>query len=793
MDLLKTKRVPDDFATDVLDILRKMSFTNLLHLKVMGSGSLKSQLYAGDYDGYEQVPIRSVSSAVHKFQSIVRSLMETPLTYIGDIKSGAVEDWKVFDEDEDYNAVRIKKRVEDLHKRGVINNQEYKDAMAMLKPKPTPYQVLEIRRDLRFHIVRWTPKEVLAGHKYLHDQRKYTLEEAFKSPAITKLDVISWVQGNRFTDFSVIYEFILNGKVLNKGVKNVEVALKENILQLYHEKDYFKMAKRMFALAKFKGAYPMLTALSPLFNGDLGRIYMVYGDLGTLEYMIENYKSLPKIKIKFEIDQFKNRLANVVLPKYLANEPEFNDIIEKLLNIQHYTQNSAQMLRLVRQLKDRLKDLLSQYSYIYLKEKHLIPPPTSFLKGGAKDAFEGVSGDTKEYLTSVGKKEKGKKSHQQEHAQFYTPKVLKDKAFEGIDVPKDAPVLEPTYGSGEFLEALLERGYSNITGVEYDPMVFNKFREKWESKGVRVFNGDYLMAKFDRKFKLVVGNPPYFLMKGKNAMTEEQKAFYRPYFKGVPDIYVIATIKGIMDLDEGGILSFVIPTSLLTSPQHQLARNYIHKECSILDIYIHPDRKAFAGADVEVMVFKVQKSATPNNRFIKTIGKNIIFARDEVGGVEEEGLERIKDLVQFKVGPTDISKITDKSNLSGERTAETLPIIYGENINSNILLVDGAIKKGRMQYLKKTYEPKKQIEAPFIVIKRTIGTGKSKAFKCAMVSEGTFYCENHTFYGKGTPHNLGKVYRVLSDPDYQKQWLKDVNGLAISGTFINDIPIPKAS
>jgi len=415
------------------------------------------------------------------------------------------------------------------------------------------------------------------------------------------------------------------------------------------------------------------------------------------------------------------------------------------------------------------------------------------LRGDGKGkSYEGVSEETKAYLTSVGKKEKGTKSHQQTHAQFYTPKVLKDKAFEGIDIPKDEPVLEPTYGSGEFLEALLERGYSNITGVEYDPVVFGKFKDKWESKGVKVYNGDYLMATFPQKFKLVIGNPPYFLMKGKNAMTEEQKKFYRPYFKGVPDIYVMATIKGIMDLDDGGILSFVIPTSLLTSPQHQLARNFIHKNCSIVDIYVHPDRKAFAGADVEVMVFKVQKTATPDDRFIKTIGKNVIFSREEESGAEVEGAERIKDLVQFKVGPLDISKIVDKDNLSGERTADTLPIIYGENINNNELRVDGAIKKGRAQYIKATYEPKKQIDAPFIVIKRTIGTGKAKAFKCAMVEEGKFYCENHTFYGKGTPENLRIVFKVLSDPEYQKEWLKDVNGLAISGTFINDIPIPPA-
>jgi hypothetical protein len=375
MDLTATRRLPRDYGSDVVDILRKMSFTNLLHFHLMGSASLKEQHFAGDYDAYERVPIKSIASAVQQFQHIIRSLMDTPLTYIGDIKSGEVAEWKVFGDDEDYNAVRIRKKLDALRGKRGITEQEYKDAVAMLVPRPTPYQVLEIRRDLRFHIVRWTAKEVLKGSKLLHDGRTYTLADAFKTPTITKLDVISWVAGNRFTDFSCIYEFVLKGKVLNRGIKDVEQALKENILQLYHDKNYFKMAKRMFALAKFKGSYPLLTALSPLFNGDLGRLYMVYGDLGTLEYMMENYRHLPQQKIQFEIDQFKNRLGAVAISK----SAEVSDIIEQLLHLHDYTENSAQMLRLIRQLKERLEKVLSEQSYEYLNDAKLLPPPMSFL------------------------------------------------------------------------------------------------------------------------------------------------------------------------------------------------------------------------------------------------------------------------------------------------------------------------------------------------------------------------------------------------------------------------------
>ena len=373
MDILKHKSLPDDYASDVVGILRKMSFTNLLHLKVMGSGALKSQLYAGDYDGYEKVPIKTIASAVKKFQSIIRDLMETPLTYIGDIKSGSIEEWRVIHENEPYNAIKIKKRVKELWDSKIISTEEYNHANSLLKPRLTDYEFIELKRDLRFHIVRWTPKEVLKGFKILHDGRTFTLEEAFQTPTITKLDVVSWVQGNRFTDFSVIYEFLKNGKILNPSMMDIEQALKENIISLLHEKDYFKMAKRMFALARFKGQYKVVSLLSPLFNGDLGRLYMVYGDIGTLEYLVENQHHLPTKRILFEIDQFRNRLGNVLLPKYIADEPEIIDTIKKLERPLLYTQNTAQLLRLLRQLRDRLKKYLSYYSHEYLTKHHLMP------------------------------------------------------------------------------------------------------------------------------------------------------------------------------------------------------------------------------------------------------------------------------------------------------------------------------------------------------------------------------------------------------------------------------------
>jgi len=386
-NILVKRKVPDDYSTDVTDVLQQMSFTNLLQMKTLGSGSYKSQLYAGDYDAFEVVQVKSIALTATKFQSIIRSLMDRKSTYVGDIKCGSVEEWKVIEDDiridnervVGYNSTAIKKKLEALFAQGVIGREERNTAITLVKTNVTPLEFLALQRDLRYHIVRWTPAEVAKGFKILRDGRKYTLEDGIQSPAITKMDVVAWVQGNRFTDFSCIYEFRKGRKVLNPAMRDVVEGLKENVYELYHEKDYYKMSKRMFALARIQGAYPLLSVLTQLFNGDLGRIYVVYGDIGTLEFLLENEGSIPKEKVQFEIDQFRNRLANVTLPKYLAEEEVIIEVIQKASNPLLYVQNHAQLLRLLRQLRSQLYGFLTSYSADFLTKHGLLPPPSHLL------------------------------------------------------------------------------------------------------------------------------------------------------------------------------------------------------------------------------------------------------------------------------------------------------------------------------------------------------------------------------------------------------------------------------
>jgi hypothetical protein len=260
-----------------------------------------------------------------------------------------------------------------LYREGIIHKTVYDDGKKRIKPTVSKLELLSLCRDFRPNIIRWTPREVLLGFKILQDKRKFTLEDAFQTPTITKLDVVSWVQNNRFTDFSMIYQFKHHGKSLNPGLGDIETSIRENIFMLHHEKNYFKMAKRMFALAKYKGYTDVMEKLSPLFNGDVGRIYMVYGDIGTLESLLDIGNTIPYAKVDFEIDQFKGRLSNIGLEKYLRRENELFELIDKLVALRRSEYSREHMKELLKKMKHILSDLMGFYAKQYLTKVKMMP------------------------------------------------------------------------------------------------------------------------------------------------------------------------------------------------------------------------------------------------------------------------------------------------------------------------------------------------------------------------------------------------------------------------------------
>jgi len=376
--IILKKAYPSGYPNDAVELLKSMSFTDGKNVNVVGSMSLRSQVYAGDYDAYEKVSFTGtktliVKKLVNKFKSIIKSIQKIQLTYVGDIKSGSVEEWRIIQKP--YNKEKSLEKLEELYKIKIISKKEFEEGKKRFIKNPSELDLLLLEQDFRPNIIRWKVWEVLKGFKILKDGRKFTLEEAFQTPTITKLD------------FSMIYEFIINGETINPGIKDLEKSILENIYVLHSEKKYYKMAKRLFSLAKYKNNTDILEILSPLFNGDLGRLYIVYGDIGTIEDLFEYENNLPYSKLEFEFNQFKGRLSNISLPMYINKEKSMFDKIDTLVRMEKLPTNKSRILNLLGELKSDLLEILSKYTEKFLKEKKIFPKYYSMESMGSFKRF----------------------------------------------------------------------------------------------------------------------------------------------------------------------------------------------------------------------------------------------------------------------------------------------------------------------------------------------------------------------------------------------------------------------
>jgi hypothetical protein len=337
------KTLPDNYPSDVLDVLEKMTMKSGLNL--VGSNALRSQLYAGDYDGYEVVSMNektdeaALLSLRKRFQQMVAGLVRDSKIFVGDIKAGIIPEWIIIPSNAylkkgkvvGLDVKKAKMKVDALLHSKIITPEEATAAFSLLKPRMTPVDFLKAQEELKYHVLRWTPDEIKKNKKVLRDGTSITLEEAFHTPAITKIDTIALVQNNRYTDFSVIYEFENKGKTLNPAMGDIGSSLAQDVEAYKATGNYFKALKRQYALAKYKNDVKKMKALTTLLNSDLGRLYQIAGDMKTLADVVDK---APAEIVRYEIDQFKNSLANIYdTPAYQMKEPLLLKSLKRIVKL----------------------------------------------------------------------------------------------------------------------------------------------------------------------------------------------------------------------------------------------------------------------------------------------------------------------------------------------------------------------------------------------------------------------------------------------------------------------------
>ena len=379
------KEYPDNYTNEIRNIIKLLSFSQGAHVSIAGSMSLKNQLYAQDVDAYEKISAKSTTILAKQFQGIVKKLLNTTDIIITDIKLGSIDDWQVISPNitiKDnkvigYNMNKSLEKLNELKQTNIITNQDYNKYKKLLKKDPNPEEYFTICDEIRPNILRWKPSDIINGYINLPNDAKLTLEDAIGSPTIAKLDVITYLRHSCYTDVSIIYEFKINGQLVNPPNKSVQQSLKEDILYYYLQHNYFKMAKRMYALARLNNSKSDAEKLTTIFNSDLGRLYSLNSDVATLTYLIDNHKSYSEDKLMYELDQFIGRISNINnLTHWKKAEPAINRILDYLIHNKH---SKTEVLKDLQEIETYCNDILTKSTKEVLKSACLFPVPAGYL------------------------------------------------------------------------------------------------------------------------------------------------------------------------------------------------------------------------------------------------------------------------------------------------------------------------------------------------------------------------------------------------------------------------------
>lgn len=336
---------------------------------------------------------------------------------------------------------------------------------------------------------------------------------------------------------------------------------------------------------------------------------------------------------------------------------------------------------------------------------------------------------SKTITTALDKKDK------KDNGIYFTSQEIIKKMIKMLGKRRFKRILEPCYGSGEFIKELSKKyKKSRVVGIEMNEMMTELCEKNEEMKGenIELKRGDYLKTDFEGGYDLIIGNPPFYVMKRGDV---EKK--YLKYIEGRPNIFVLFILKSLSLLKKGGILSFVLPSSFKNCLYYDKLRELIDETCEIIGIEDNEGAK-WLETTQETMILCVKKKAKDNGEWvIKRGGYTIFNTKEKVKRIKElyEGSKSLNEM-EFRVHVGNIVWNQHKDILSMDENDTRL--IYSSDIKDKKL-----INKAYKNVEKKNYIKKGGNNELMIVMNRGYGVGRYNFDYCLIDIEKDYLIENH--------------------------------------------------
>lgn len=190
---------------------------------------------------------------------------------------------------------------------------------------------------------------------------------------------------------------------------------------------------------------------------------------------------------------------------------------------------------------------------------------------------------------------------------FTTCVVLKEKVLEFI-LNNPQNILEPSIGQGDLVSFITEK----IPHVSFDmyeidtsiPLLDGVHKDK-------VIYGDFITQKITKKYKTIVGNPPYIRTKKGN-------------------LYIDFTEKCYELLDDKGELIFIVPSEFLKLTSASRLLKIMAANGTFTHVFHPHNEKMFDNASIDVIVFRYCKDVSLSN---ETLYNDKLLYLNERGGI----------------------------------------------------------------------------------------------------------------------------------------------------------------
>jgi len=344
---------------------------------------------------------------------------------------------------------------------------------------------------------------------------------------------------------------------------------------------------------------------------------------------------------------------------------------------------------------------------------------------------------------------------------FFTPQTIIHAAIERIKQENTTiqTILEPSCGSGEFFSAF-DANYQNtqITGIELNQTIFDKIKDvQLENNQLTLINQDYLKWNTNQKYDLIIGNPPYFVMK-KSDVDE----IFHDYMEGRPNIFTLFIFHSLQFLEKDGFLAFILPKNFVNCLYYSLLRHHIYEKYKIIDI-IHCDGNLFMETAQDTIIFIIQNTPPPeghNDQFTMNASTTTLFN-------SISNTQRLKELYEGSKTLSEMGFDVNVGNVVWNQVKEQLTndkdqtrLIYSGDVKNNKLVLTEYKDPKKKNYIRKEGD-----NGLTMVLNRGYGKGKY-VFSYGLIDiKEPYLIENHLInirYNKDvTKRELMKKYKSL--------------------------------